>query len=82
MNNIELTDRIKEQIIYDLQDFFTNDREEELTNLGAELLLDFILDTVGPMIYNQALIDAHRLMTEKIDDLYLLDLEDSYIKRD
>lgn len=82
MNNIELTDRIKEQIIYDLQDFFTNEREEELTNLGAELLLDFILDTVGPMIYNQALIDAHRLMTEKIDDLYLLDLEDSYIKRD
>ncbi|WP_430883234.1 DUF2164 domain-containing protein [Fusibacter sp. JL216-2] len=82
MNNIELTDRIKEQIIYDLQDFFTNEREEELTNLGADLLLDFILDTVGPMIYNQALIDAHRLMTEKIDDLYLLDLEDSYIKRD
>lgn len=29
MNNIELTDRIKEQIIYDLQDFFTNEREEE-----------------------------------------------------
>lgn len=77
MSNIQLTDRIKEQIIYDLQTFFTEEREEELTGLGAEIMLDFILNTVGPMIYNQALIDAHRLMTEKIDDIYLLELEDS-----
>lgn len=76
MSTIKLTDPIREQIIYDLQTFFQEEREEHLGNIGAELLLQFILKEVGPMIYNQALIDAHDLMTEKIDALYLLELED------
>ena len=71
---IKLTDPIKEQILYDLQTFFRKEREEELGNVGGELLLQFILKEVAPMIYSQALIDAHILMTEKIDDLYLLEL--------
>lgn len=73
---IKLTDNIKAQILYDLETFFERERQEDLGHLGGELLLDFILKEVGPMIYNQALIDAHGLMTEKIDDLYLLELEE------
>jgi len=76
MSKIKLTDPIKEQIIYDLQSFFAKEREEKLGNLGAELLMDFIMEKVGPMIYNQALIDAHSLMEEKIEDIYLLDMHD------
>ncbi len=77
MSKIKLTERIHDQILYDLQTYFEAEQEHTLTNLNAELLLDFILNTVGPMIYNQALIDAHRLMTEKADDIYLLELEDT-----
>jgi len=76
MSTIKLTDPIREQIIYDLKTFFANEREEDLGNVGAELLLQFILKQVGPMIYNQALIDAHKLMEEKIEDIYLLELEE------
>ncbi len=65
MSNIQLTERIKEQIVYDIKEYFATERDEDLSNLNAELFLDFILNTVGPMIYNQALIDSHRLMTEK-----------------
>jgi len=75
MSKIKLTAPIKERIINDLQDFFANEREENLGNIGAELLLNFILKEVGPMIYNQALIDAHALMEEKIESIYLLELE-------
>ena len=75
MSTIKLTDPIKERIMNDLKDFFANEREEHLGNIGAELLLDFILKQVGPMIYNQALIDAHSLMEEKIESIYLLELE-------
>lgn len=77
MSKIKLTERIHDQIIYDLQTHFETEQDHDLTTLNAELLLDFILNTVGPMIYNQALIDAHRLMTEKTDDIYLLELEES-----
>lgn len=76
MSKIKLTAPIKEKIIYDLQEFFATEREDHLGNIGAELLLDFILKQVGPMIYNQAILDAHGLMQEKIEDLYLLDLEE------
>lgn len=43
MSTIKLTDPIKEQILNDMQTFFAKEREEHLGNLGAELLLQFIL---------------------------------------
>jgi len=76
MSKIKLTEPIRERILYDLDTFFENERDEKLGNMGGEMLLDFILKEVGPMIYNQALIDAHKLMEEKIEDLFLLDLEE------
>ncbi len=78
MSKIKLTPPIKEKIIYELQSYFENERDEDLGNIGAELLIDFILKEVGPMIYNQALIDVHELMEEKLDDIYLLELDDKY----
>jgi len=78
MSKIKLTQPIKEKIIYELQSFFANEREEDLGNIGAELMVDFILKEVGPMIYNQALIDVHELMEEKLEDIYLLELDDKY----
>ena len=78
MSKIKLTPPIKEKIVYELQSYFENEREEDLGNIGAELLVDFILKEVGPMIYNQALIDVHELMEEKLDDIYLLELDDKY----
>jgi uncharacterized protein (DUF2164 family) len=76
MKKIELTEAIKAQLIYDLQNFFEREREEELGRVGAEVFLDFILKEMGPMFYNQALIDAHTLMTERIDDIYVLEMDD------
>lgn len=81
MSKIKLTEPIREQILYDLQTFFSKERDEYLGDVPAMLLLDFILDEVGPMIYNQALIDAHNLMTEKLDDIYLLELEESSFEK-
>lgn len=78
MSKIKLTQPIKETIIHELQTYFENEREETLGNIGAELLLDFILKEIGPMIYNQALIDTHELMEEKLEDIYLLELDDKY----
>ncbi len=76
MSKIKLTDPIKERILYDIEEYFETERDEKIGSLGADMLLDFILEQVGPMIYNQALIDAHKLMEEKIEDLYLLELHE------
>ena len=75
MRNIPLSKELKKQAITDLKIYFVNNRGEELGELGAELLLDFMLEKIGPVIYNQAIQDAHTFMSEKVEDLYALEKE-------
>lgn len=79
MSKIKLTDEIKSKIIDDIQIYFFEEKEENIGILGAELFLDFIMKKIGPMFYNQGIIDSHNLMEEKIEELYALDITiDSY----
>lgn len=78
MNKIKLSGPIREKLIYELQEYFRKERDEELKDLGAHLMVDFIVDELGPMIYNQALLDARELMEDKIEDILLLELDDKY----
>lgn len=75
MRNISLSKELKKQAITDLKMYFVKNREEELGELGAELLLDFMMEKIGPVIYNQAIRDAHIFMSEKVEDLYALEKE-------
>lgn len=59
----------KQQVVRRIQDYFLEEREEELGGLAAELLLDFMIKEIGPVIYNQAIKDATRLVGEKMISL-------------
>lgn len=56
-----------------LQDYFLKERGEELGDLAAGMLVDFIVDEIGNIIYNQAIDDVHRYMSERVEEL--LDLQ-------
>jgi uncharacterized protein (DUF2164 family) len=43
--------------------------DEEIGDLKAALLLDFILAEVGPSVYNQAIADARAFYEERAGDL-------------
>ncbi|HWQ60663.1 MAG TPA: DUF2164 domain-containing protein [Negativicutes bacterium] len=73
MKNIELSKEIKQDLIDSIKEFFARDRDEELSDFQAATVLEFVLDTVGPHIYNQAVADAHALMSDRLDDLYGLE---------
>ena len=73
MKNFKLTKETKQQIIFDIQKYFSDERNEEIGNLSAELLLQFIIEKVGPAIYNQGIHDAHSFVSEKIEELYGLE---------
>lgn len=66
---IELKKEIREVLIENLKKYYWNDRDEELSNLGAELLLDFIVNNIGPYIYNKAIEDSYAYMNERIEDM-------------
>ena len=73
LKKFKLEKEQKEQIISQIQEYFLDERDEEIGNLSATLLMDFMIQQVGPAIYNQAIKDAHALVSKKIEDLYGLE---------
>ncbi len=57
------------RILSDLRGFWLTEFDEELSAFRAEQLLDFLLSTIGPHVYNQAVQDARAFMQRKLDDL-------------
>lgn len=66
---IELNKEIRVVLIENLKRYYWNERDEELSNLGAELLLDFIVNDIGPYIYNKGVEDSYAYINERTEDL-------------
>jgi len=66
---IELNKEVRVVLVENLKRYYWNERNEELSNLGAQLLLDFIVNDVGPYIYNKAVEDSYAYMDERIEDM-------------
>ena len=73
MENSKLTKEQQTACIEAIKHYFLTEKDELITDLSATLLLDFILEMIGPHIYNQAIKDAHFLMSQKLDDLFILE---------
>lgn len=67
----------KELIISKLQNYFYDERHEELGLIGAENLYAFFIDHIAPLVYNQALRDVRQMLEQQwtsIDEeLYVLE---------
>ena len=53
-----------------IKEYFLNEREENLGDLAAALILDFFIEKLAPEIYNQGVQDSYIYMTEKVQDLF------------
>lgn len=72
MSNIELSAENKKTAIMEIKQFFEQERDEVLGDLASDIILDFVLEKIGPHIYNQAVADTQMYMSEKVEDLYAL----------
>ncbi|RXZ83721.1 DUF2164 domain-containing protein [Paenibacillaceae bacterium] len=67
----------KEALIERIQSYFVEERSEEIGVLAAELLLDFMLKELEPVIYNSAIRDALAAVSDKMlsleDELHTLE---------
>ncbi|MFW5947698.1 MAG: DUF2164 domain-containing protein [Gemmatimonadota bacterium] len=66
---LTLDDERRAQLVSDLQGFYLTDFDEALSAFRAEQLVDFVLDSIGPRVYNQAVQDARAWMLRKLEDL-------------
>lgn len=73
MKKVELGAELRQDALRVLKEYFQQERDEELSDFQVTAILDFVLADIGPYIYNQALADAHTLMSDRIEDLFGLE---------
>lgn len=66
---LKLNPERKEKLINDLVGLFSEAFDTQLSPFRSEEIVDFMLQEIGPIVYNQAINDAHKTITEKIEDM-------------
>ena len=69
MAEIELSKPQREQAIASIQRYMEENFGEPIGNLAAGNLLNYFLEEVAPVVYNQAISDAQSRLTQRIADL-------------
>jgi uncharacterized protein (DUF2164 family) len=66
---IAVSDDARQQAIAALREYFAENMDEEIGELRAGLLFDFVLSELGPTIYNRAIADARAYFEDRVSDL-------------
>jgi uncharacterized protein (DUF2164 family) len=57
----------KALLVNKIQSYFVTERSEEIGELAAGNLLDFMVEQLGPIIYNQAIRDARTVVMQQME---------------
>jgi uncharacterized protein (DUF2164 family) len=66
---VALAPDAKKQAIASIQRYFREEWDQDVGDLKADLLLDYILREIGPSIYNGAIGDAQAYLRDRLADL-------------
>lgn len=69
MPPLTLSDDARAQAVATLRNYIAEHLDQEIGDLKATLLLDFVVSEFGPTIYNQAIADARAFLDERIADM-------------
>ena len=69
MKQITLSEERRERLVGQLQTLFQSEFDEALSAFRAEQVLELMLKTLGPGIYNQAVQDVRAHLQSRLDDL-------------
>lgn len=69
MKQITLSEERRARLTGQLQTLFQAEFDETLSAFRAEQILELMLKTLGPGIYNQAVQDVRAHLQSKLDDL-------------
>lgn len=66
---IELSKPEIKEIVPSLQRYFQEELDQELSEMRAKFLLDYILKEIAPLAYNKGVKDAEMFFRGRIEDL-------------
>ncbi|MBP6115313.1 MAG: DUF2164 domain-containing protein [Neisseriaceae bacterium] len=67
--DINLEKHQRDLLAASLIKYFDHNLDHDLGNLDAGFLLDFILEEVGPSIYNQAVRDVQNNLLQRVQEV-------------
>jgi uncharacterized protein (DUF2164 family) len=65
----DLTPRQKQELAARVQEYFRSERDEQIGELAAGFILEFVAELIGPYFYNDALADVRKQARARFDDL-------------
>lgn len=66
---IELTKEDRQQAIASIERWFRENMDEPIGNIAAGALLGFLLEEIGPSIYNRAVADVQERLQARVSEL-------------
>ncbi len=66
---ITLAPDVRKQALASIKQYVSVNLDQDIGDLQATLLLDYVLAEIAPSIYNQAIQDAQRYFQERASDL-------------
>jgi uncharacterized protein (DUF2164 family) len=66
---LQLTSQEIAEIVHSLKKYIREELDQELTDLRAKLLLDYIQNEIAPFAYNCGVKDAEQFLRYKLEDL-------------
>jgi len=76
--SIELRNETRQALIASIQRYFKENMDEPIGNMAAGSLLNFVLEEIGPTIYNKAVADAQARIQSRVMELDLEVYEDEF----
>lgn len=66
---VTLEKAARDALLTELRDFMGEELKTPLGQFDGEFLLDFMLEHLGPAVYNQALLDAQTVLRARFESL-------------
>lgn len=68
--SLELTGPIRKQAILSIQQYAESNLAEPFGELAAGSLLDYFLEEIAPLLYNQAVTDVQDRLQQRVSELH------------
>ncbi len=66
---IELSKEDRKEAVASIERYFRENMEEKIGNVAADCLLGFLLEEIGPSIYNKAVADVQERLQVRVSEV-------------
>lgn len=66
---LKISKENREKLTRSIKRYVAENLGEEIGDLKATLFLDYVIEEIGPYVYNQAIADAQAYMNDKVADI-------------